>query len=466
MEASETVREPGRPWPAAGHESRLIVLVLAMLTLSMLAPGCTQHRLQINTASQAQTVVDLQYQQILDNLALFCLNPATLPSLISLKTGASQVGDTGTLGFVGTAGLNTRFGSSPTLAGTRTIVDQWGSAPVTDDNNLLLVRKAFRQALGIPDLISESDANDLAHDLSTQIGTTADMSVDRDTLGHIFSQAQVTATLARVMPPDPVRRNPSPGTLDQRSLDRAQRSQLQLLATRLADVNNLIDRDITDTLDGKIVAEALAFDYDSSPYLEPVEDAKEFPGEGEDENAVYLARAEGGLLVRIFDEKGMLWPDIPLSAERPDVRELIKIYERVWARGELYARERREIIKRVAQIVGLTGRMKERFEPVATSSTGLAKETINRLNDAQETLGKIRPGWYHVGPEPPKDACYVGHACFCGQECYVWVCRDGMDALADFTRKVLKLGSTFKDVQVVTAPTGIQFSPALTNTPR
>jgi hypothetical protein len=48
----------------------------------------------------------------------------------------------------------------------------------------------------------------------------------------------------------------------------------------------------------------------------------------------------------------------------------------------------------------------------------------------------------------------------------VWVGDDGLDQLANFTRAVLKLGSTFKDVQIVTTPTGIQFSPALTNAPR
>ena len=89
--------------------------------------GCTAHRLQINTIRQAQTVTDLEYQQILDNLAMFSLNPAALPSLVTLKTGASQVGDTGSAGFLGTSGLIngtvsngffTTFGSSPTLTGT------------------------------------------------------------------------------------------------------------------------------------------------------------------------------------------------------------------------------------------------------------------------------------------------------------------------------------------------------------
>jgi hypothetical protein len=179
--------------PRSSRYQRIALLIV----LGAFAFGCTAHRLQISTVGQARTVGDLQYQQILDNLAMFYLNPAALPSLVTLKTGASQVGDTGSVGLLGVSGLATgsngsgnwgTFGASPTITGTRTIVDQWGSTPITDDNNLLLVRKAFRCALGYKDLIEENDANDLAHDLSAQIGTTADISVDRDTLGRIYSQ--------------------------------------------------------------------------------------------------------------------------------------------------------------------------------------------------------------------------------------------------------------------------------------
>ena len=93
-----------------------------------------------------------------------------------------------------------------------------GLGPVTDDNNLLLLRKAFRCALGHPDLIDEDDANDLAHDLNPQIGTTADMSVDRDTLSTILGQNVVSSAMAQFMPPDPARKNPPPGTPDFESL--------------------------------------------------------------------------------------------------------------------------------------------------------------------------------------------------------------------------------------------------------
>jgi hypothetical protein len=148
------------------------------------------------------------------------------------------------------------------------------------------------------------------------------------------------------------------------------------------------------------------------------------------------------------------------------VSELIENYEKSWPPEDVEWKYKRKLIKSVVELTGLKGSLKERFEPFKWGSTGLAKETIYRLNDVQKTLDEIPTGWVRWGAKKPKDACYVGHARFCGRECYAWVCADGVASLSDFTRTVLKLGSTFKDVQVVTAPTGIQFSPALTNAPR
>src|SRR6185437_10645520 len=151
------------------------------------------------------------------------------------------------------------------------------------------------------------------------------------------------------------------------------------------------------------------------------------------------------------------------NSTREQIEDLLKIYQRASASDRTSAEDKRKILKRFVELAGLADRMKKRFEPVASSATGEAKEVIHRLNDAQKTLDEIHSGWFHFGPKPPNDACYVGHACFCGRHCYVWVCYDGMNELADFTRKVLKLGTTVKDVQVVTSPSGIQFSPALSS---
>jgi hypothetical protein len=572
MEATDTgpaavVSTPGRP-RAAGS----VYSILGAIALCALAPGCTYHRLQINTAKQAQTVIDLQYQQVLDNLAMFYLNRAALPSLVTLKTGASQVGDTGTLGFLGVTGNKGTFGNSPTIAGTRTIVDQWSSSPVTDDNNLLLLSKAFQSALGDHQWISEDDANDLAHDLSAQIGTTSDISVDRDTLNSIINPSVLSGVLARLTTPDRVRRNPPPGTPEADDLRKEEDAELRTLGQRLAKVNEAINSGVTSTLDEKILVESYVFpDGDRlAVRLMPVVNANDdIPEQGKDlvnlvivakvgqalhfgydlrlmswgdgsgvptsgTNLVIVGTDHNGLLhIRIFDATGKnvmdtdetklpatqagailtfkqrlpgLSPPLVLTdAEKAQlireatsiagqtlhfrifdgdgvkvvdkdegelreqaqqVEDLKKQLEILWPPHELTRSDKDRIIIKVGSIFGATTRLRRHFVPAEESATGLAKETIYRINDVQKTIDEIHPGWLRWGPEKPKDACYAGHACFCGQECYVWVCPDGLEELSKFTRAVLKIGTTFKDVQVVTAPSGIQFAPALTNTPR
>jgi hypothetical protein len=333
---------------------------------------------------------------------------------------------------------------------------------LTDDNNLMLVRKAFRSALGYHDLLEEGEANDLAHDLSTQIGTTADMSVDRETLGSVFGQNQISSAVTRFMPPDPGRRNPPPGTPEAKAFHKARSSELISLADRLADANEILNESITDTLDHVILAKSRAFEYDSRLNVELVEDEGQIPSRREERvDKIYLFKKDGARSIVIFDHKG----------DRPDCRPfdpqpLENIIDGRTSTDELSPGEQREIVMEVAKLTGIDASLKRRFEPVKRSSTGLAKETIYRINDTQKTLDEIHSGWFRFGPRKPKDACYVGHAKFCGQEYYVWVCNDGLEDLEEFTRKVLKLGTTLKDVQVVTAPSGIQFSPALTNTSR
>jgi hypothetical protein len=559
MEATEK-SETGTGLSYRRRAPRSRILGLSVAALCALA-GCTAHRLEINTVKQAQTVTDLEYRQILDNLAMFSLNPEALPSLLALKTGASQVGDTGSVGFLGSTDLTHDWTSNPNFVGTRTIVDQWGAQPITDDNNLFLLSKAFRCALGRKDLIDEDDANDLAHDLNPQIGTTADMSVDRDTLNTIFSQNVVSSAMARFMPPDPARKNPPPGTPGFESLHKARRDELEQVAQRLADVSEIFCDTMTDTLDHEILAKTYAFRFSRRLKVGFAKDVSEIPTSGQ-EDIIWVAAVKGGLQLRIFDDEGKMAFDIQLIPSVRDgtefrstgkrliiaayvecvpyfrifdadgidifeangadvlnmssgsqtphtapladlgrqldqlpstkdltpseknriiaavvsltdrsvltkIKDIQDIYERSWrAPEDVVWPDKRKLIKSVVEITGLKGSLKERFEPYKYASTGLAKETIFRLNDAQKTLDEISTGWFRCGPKKPKNACYVGHACFCGRECYVWVCDDGLGELSKFTRAVLKLGNTFKDVQVVTMPTGIQFSPALTNAPR
>ena len=58
--------------------------------------------------NQASTVMDIEYQMVLDNIAMFECNPASLPWHVRINDGVVQVNDSG-----GVVGLGVQWGSSP-----------------------------------------------------------------------------------------------------------------------------------------------------------------------------------------------------------------------------------------------------------------------------------------------------------------------------------------------------------------
>lgn len=135
--------------------------------------GCTAGRLRQRTINQGSTLPELQYQQVLDNLALFARSPAALPWHVNLREGTTQITDS----LAGGAALDlgppvTWF---PELLGSRTAVAQWGMSPVIDATELRLLRIAYRRAHGAPDMPAPKFLDELAHELKDQFGTNTDL---------------------------------------------------------------------------------------------------------------------------------------------------------------------------------------------------------------------------------------------------------------------------------------------------
>jgi hypothetical protein len=151
---------------------------LLILNLS----GCTEVQLRHSTVGAASTLTDLQYQQVLNNLAMFCEDPAALPWHVNLQNGAVQVNDAGSVGTIAQTDLGHTFTWSPYFTGTRSIVSQWSTIPVTDETTLQLLRLAYQIAISYrADHDLDSDlAIDLAHTLKNQTATNADISLATD----------------------------------------------------------------------------------------------------------------------------------------------------------------------------------------------------------------------------------------------------------------------------------------------
>jgi hypothetical protein len=131
-----------RTWPA----------LLTLLAVS----GCAAHTaLRDHTVCTTGTLTDLNYQQVLNNVALFTANPSAMPSVAVVTSGTVTVTDQ--------AAYNTSATYSPTLpfrqqgggalpiltllfnpSAQRQLTENWTVLPVTDIDNLRRIRCAFQ----------------------------------------------------------------------------------------------------------------------------------------------------------------------------------------------------------------------------------------------------------------------------------------------------------------------------------
>ena len=150
----------------------ILVFLMVMLLLA-LATGCTTVRLRQRTINQGSTLPDLQYQQVLDNLALFAGNPASLPWHINLHEGTAQITDSISGGAL--VDIGPPSSTEPQIFGSRTAVAQWGMSPVVEPTELRLMRFAYRRAHGIGELPTAEFFDELGHELKGQTRPNADL---------------------------------------------------------------------------------------------------------------------------------------------------------------------------------------------------------------------------------------------------------------------------------------------------
>jgi hypothetical protein len=326
------------------------------LSISILFSGCTASRLRDSTIRQARTLTDLQYQQVLDNVAAFTANPDILPWHVNLKNGVSQVQDTGqaSLNFF----LQGQSMPQVNLNGSRSIVEQWSNVPLTDDTMLKLLQAAYQNAVGIPHFLSQEEADELAHDLSYQTGTNADISIDRYTLDNLLSSLPASAPSSpSSRPKDTIPPSGPKDTIPPSGLEDTIRKKL---------LNAYAERegDISQTMDDHIISQ--------------------------------------------------------------------------------------------------TGMKDGRFRPDKDFASGLVREVVRQVNDVQKELisiAELGTDWYGRGSrkDVPHNATYVAHF----GDHYVWVLESNLGELSRLTLSVLHIASLLRDIQVVNAPSGVQFSPTV-----
>ncbi len=129
-------------------------ILVVGLTLSTVG-GCRTHMvLRKNTIQTASTIADLNYQQVLDNVARFETAPSTLPSLAIVNAGTVTVTDQSTFGGAGT--YSPTISSADQIGGfpifslflnpnlSRGLTENWNLVPVTDIAKVRRLRCAFQ----------------------------------------------------------------------------------------------------------------------------------------------------------------------------------------------------------------------------------------------------------------------------------------------------------------------------------
>jgi hypothetical protein len=132
---------------------------LALSSLLLCLPIACQHiELRNHTVRQATTLTDIQYKQVLGNLAMFSDNPNSLPYLSVTGTGLTNITDSLNAGSsfnwdklsnVGriTSGFVFDKGGA-TFGGTSTSSEQWTSGSILNPDQLLYMRCIYQSTVG------------------------------------------------------------------------------------------------------------------------------------------------------------------------------------------------------------------------------------------------------------------------------------------------------------------------------
>lgn len=135
---------------------RPILLILGILVATS---GCQHIQLREHTVRQASTLTDLQYQVVLDNLAMLYSNHEMMPYYLNPSAGLSNIQITGQASVVPGWDLLSSAGKvfswhfdkvTSTFTGTDQMVEQWNTTPATNPEELILMRCVYLKALGIP----------------------------------------------------------------------------------------------------------------------------------------------------------------------------------------------------------------------------------------------------------------------------------------------------------------------------
>ena len=116
----------------------------AVILAAAACTGCTHRQLDRSTLRQAGTVTDIQYRQVLNNLAAFHCNPDVLPHFAVVGTGGTAVTDQASANVELEWDARTITRELLGLGASREVQEQWTLAPVVNPDKLRAIRSLFQ----------------------------------------------------------------------------------------------------------------------------------------------------------------------------------------------------------------------------------------------------------------------------------------------------------------------------------
>lgn len=427
------------------RSSVIVGLVAALLS----AAGCTHLALECRTVKQASTLTDLQYQQVLDNLAMFACNPDALAWHVKLKDGVVQIADQGGGGF--TTDIATAMGGEPTrlipsVSVQRGILNQWDVEPAVGADELELLTLAYRKAVNPTDERISKDLRFAVYKLvaTYEIAPGVDVLLEimQDAVTEEFEGLQqelvgvaVDAGLAPVIQQERAR-----------------------LGEALSKFKEAVEkqRPGEDHEVGKLVDEAVSQLAQTKAVLEPLK-----PAAGKEAQAVFekiirrasLVVSEQKILKSVIEELN----PVEEGKKHPERRR-----PPFWDQFAPKAGPAPQVafIRLVGSSKYLLPQAKAKPQLRNPGLIDQAEEKVSALKNLLEEKAFQSP-WFVSGgkKDVPKCACHVGHHCGCGCDCYVWVMPDRRQVLKEFTLVILALAPI--EAQDITTGRGAAFSPSI-----
>jgi hypothetical protein len=162
--------------PRMGRRGLFRLWLSAMLFVGA-AAGCLHRQLEFTARRTLNTLPDLQYQQVMDNLAAVASNPARLPYLAVAGQGAIQVTDNGTT----TLGLSIPINSSTSdglgFGASRNVTGTWSLGTITSPDKIRAMQALYQRA------VAGSAQRDLAY-VWLNVGGKRDVPADSSYAGR------------------------------------------------------------------------------------------------------------------------------------------------------------------------------------------------------------------------------------------------------------------------------------------